>query len=634
MRRCLGFVAVLTVALGLAIPNGVAHGASAAPAGGTRPIKCEVKGATCGYITRLLDPSDPSVGTINIGYELHVHTDKSKAPLEPIVAMEGGPGYATTASRDWYLDLFAPIHDRHDILFVDQRGTGMSGAINCKALQSYKGDYNAEVGQCGKQLGAAADVYGSAFATDDIAAVLDALHIPTVDLYGDSYGTFLAQTFAVRHPDKLRTLTLDSAYPVENQDPWYRDSNRAMRDAFRFACARAPQCTALGGDIVDRLRTLDDALRAHPLTGYARTADGVRHLVKIDPGELSYIAGAAAYGYPVYRELDGAARAYLDDHDPAPLLRIAAEQNYYGNAGPVKEYSEGLADAVDCNDYPQLWDINAPISQRSAQLDTSIAALRVQDPNAFDPFTIDDWMSSYWTDYTSCINWPVPSHFVPPLPDPHTYPNVPTLVLSGDLDSLTSPEGAHIVAAHFPNSTFVDTHNGIHVMGLGDNQHCASSIIVRFVRTLDAGDTSCAALYPPVRMIENFPETVDAVSGNDLNTRIENVALNTVTDMFTRWADMLKSDGVGLRGGKFHTTGDPIAKFTLNGLRWVTDAATSGNATWNRVTGDVTAHTTVVTDAGSHAALDLSWNEWVTDPNATVRGTIDGHPVKATLPTP
>jgi hypothetical protein len=432
----------------------------------------------------------------------------------------------------------------------------------------------------------------------------------------------------------LRTLTLDSAYPVENQDPWYRDSNRAMRDAFRFACARAPQCSALGGDIVDRLRMLDDTLRAHPLSGMARTADGVKHKVTIDPGELGYIMGTAAYGYPVYRELDGAARAYLDDSDPAPLLRLAAEQNYYGNGGPVKEYSEGLYVAVECNDYPQLWDINAPISQRPKQFATSVAALKAQDPDAFDPFTIDDWMSSDWSEYSSCIDWPVPSNYVFPLPDPHSYPSVPTLVFSGDLDSLTSPEGAHEVAAHFPNATFVDIHNGIHVMGLGDNGHCASNIIVRFVRTTDPGDTSCAAQYPPVRMAESFPKTLAAVGGGDVDTRIENVALNTVADMFTRWANMIGSDGVGLRGGTFHTTGDPIAQFKMSGLRWVTDVATNGNATWDRVTGNVSARVNVVTDNGSHASLALAWNEWVTDPMATVKGTIDGLPIRSSLPTP
>jgi pimeloyl-ACP methyl ester carboxylesterase len=607
----------------------VAHGATT---GATHAMRCTVPGARCGSLTRLLDPASPDAGTINVGFELHPRLDHSKPALEPIVAMEGGPGYATTPSRTWYLDLFAPLRDRHDVLFVDQRGTGFSGAINCRALQSYKGDYNAEVAQCGQQLGAASDVYGSAFAADDLAAVLDALHITAIDLYGDSYGTFLAQTFAVRHAERVRTLVLDSSYPVEGQDPWYRDMNRALRNAFRLACERAPKCTALGGDIIERLRVLANALRAHPLTGWARDADGRRHYMTVDPGLLGYIAGTAAYGYPVYRELDGAARAYLAGGDPAPLLRLAAEQSYWGNAGPVKEYSEGLYVAVECNDYPQLWDLTSPIASRPAQLAASVAALKAQDPNVFDPFTVDDWMSSSWTEFTSCIGYPAPSNFVPPLPEPHTYPNVPTLVLSGDLDSLTSPEGARLVANHFPNSTFVDIHNGIHVMALGDLSRCASDIVVRFVRTTVAGDTSCAAKYNAVRMVEQFPKTLGEVSASNADGRLENVALNTVSDVFFRWYNQLHSDGVGLRGGTFHSAGAAVVRFALHNLRWVQDVTVNGHVTWDRTNGKVTGHLRLQGTNGGRAQLDLAWNEWDTNALASVRGTVNGHIVHASLP--
>ena len=206
-----------------------------APAGAAAVVlgPCEdVPGARCGTITRLLDPTDPSLGTIEISFELHRAREKGLPHLGTIVAVEGGPGYATTASRDYYLDLFDPLLDQRDLLLVDNRGTGGSGAIDCPELQSYEGNYYLNVGLCGKQLGKASDVYGTAFAADDMAAVLDALEIDRVDLYGDSYGTFFGQTFALRHPDRLRTLTLDAAYPVEDQDPWYRDLNRGLVDAF------------------------------------------------------------------------------------------------------------------------------------------------------------------------------------------------------------------------------------------------------------------------------------------------------------------------------------------------------------------------------------------------------------------
>ena len=292
------------------------------------------------------DPLDPGGATITIGFELHRATNHNKPSLGTIVAVEGGPGYASTDSRDYYLDLFAPLLTRRDMLFVDARGTGTSSFINCPGLESLQGDYLENIRLCGEQLGASSDVYGTAFAADDLAAVLDALGIDRIDLYGDSYGTFFGQAFALRHPDRIRTLTLDAAYPVEDQDPWYRDQNRAMRDAFRFVCERDPGCAALGGDVIDRLAALADALRADPLAGQAYDADGVLRDVEIDASFLSYLTGVATYGTTVYEELDGAGRAWLERGDPAPLLRIAAEQTDWTEVGDPAVFSYGLYVAV------------------------------------------------------------------------------------------------------------------------------------------------------------------------------------------------------------------------------------------------------------------------------------------------
>ena len=53
----------------------------------------------CGTIPRLLDPENPSGETIDINFELYPALDEDKPLLGTIVAVEGGPGYASTASR-------------------------------------------------------------------------------------------------------------------------------------------------------------------------------------------------------------------------------------------------------------------------------------------------------------------------------------------------------------------------------------------------------------------------------------------------------------------------------------------------------------------------------------------------------
>jgi pimeloyl-ACP methyl ester carboxylesterase len=607
------------------------------PASGTvKPrvdlVRCGIPGARCGHVTRLLDPKDASLGTIDISFELHARRDKSQPSLGTIVAVEGGPGYATRESRDYYLELFDPLLDRRNLLLVDNRGTGQSGAIDCKKLQSYVGDYNANVGRCGRQLGATSDLYGTAFAADDLAAVLDALRLSRVDLYGDSYGTFFAQTFAVRHPGRLRTLVLDASYPIEDQDPWYRDLNRALADAFEHVCARDPGCSAIGGDIDARLAHLAAVLRAHPVTGTARDADGGRHTITVDAGMVAYLAASATYGVPVYRELDAAGRAYLEHGDPKPLLRIAVEQWLWGDAGAVEEFSEGLYIAAICNDYPQLWDISSPLASRPAQYQASLAHLRATDPHAFAPFTIDDWVNSPWTEYQSCIQWPAPSRFVPPVPPGSRYPHVPTLVLSGDLDSITSPEGGRIVAHNFPNSTFVDVHNGVHVTAISDFSRCASDIVVRFVRTTHPGNTSCASKYNEVRTVDRFPLRLADAEGATETQRIANVAMNTVADTFGRWWSMFGEAGVGLRGGTFDAVGLDVVDFRFHDLKWVTNARVNGRAHWDRHTGAITAHVVLTSNNERRAVLDLAWSDWQPQAVAQVSGRIDGAAVALALP--
>jgi len=621
----------------------VAALAAAGPAAASvTPAKCppDVSGARCGAVSVLLDPADPAAGELGIRFELYRHRDRDLPAAGTIVAVEGGPGYATTASRDGYLELFGALLGRYDFLLVDNRGTGRSGAIDCPALQSYKGDYEENARRCGEQLGASSDLYGSALAADDLAAVLDALGITRIHLYGDSYGTFFSQTFAVRHPDRLDTLILDAPYPVEGQDPWYRDAAHAVRDGFRYVCERDLRCAASGEDQAALLARMAERLRLHPLQGIAHDADGIERRVRVDGAALALLANDAGYGEPVYRELRAALHA-LEAGDRAPLMRLAAEDGYYGDGGPVEEWSEGLYLAVACNDYPQLWDIHSPLEGRAAQYETSVANLRATDPEAFAPFSIDDWLGADWAGYRDCITWPAPSTWVPPLPEPHTYPAVPTLLLVGDLDSVTSPEQAHAVAARFPDATVVDIANGTHVMAINDMRRCASVIVRRFVRTAEAGDISCAARDYRFKLVQRFARTaaelppVPAAAGLPLrDRRAIAAAASTVLDLIPRWLTMGGYEGVGLRGGTFATNGWAAVHFRLDRLRWVEDVAVSGHVSWDRRTGAIRAVVTLSGRATDAGRLTLRWNELAPDGIARATGELGGRRVSVSFPAP
>jgi pimeloyl-ACP methyl ester carboxylesterase len=194
---------------------------------------------------------------------------------------------------------------------------------------------------CGEQLGERADLYTSAAAADDLAAVLDSLDIPRIDLYGDSYGSFFAQTFTVRHPDRVRALVLDGTYPASHLDPWYPTAAGSLLRNFRAVCQRsaatcpvAPaQMTALLGRLLDRVRT-------HPITGTAPDANGRERKVTIDADTLFTTVFEADTVPAVYREFPAAAVAALNGFD-RPLLRLVGEENTPGGAGPYAGFSEG-----------------------------------------------------------------------------------------------------------------------------------------------------------------------------------------------------------------------------------------------------------------------------------------------------
>ena len=601
--------------------------------------------ARCGHVIVPADPLRPELGKQRVGFELYPRRDRGRVSLGTLVGHEGGPGYPTTGSRDWYLDLFAPLRERRDVLLVDERGTGVSGVVRCKALQRGLLDYEEAVAACGEQLGERADTYATAYGADDLAAVLDALRIDRIDLYGDSYGTFFAQTFALRHPDRLRTLVLDAAYPVSDQDPWYRDTNRAIRDALRRVCDRDARCAARGGDPVVRMRSLASALHTRPFTGKAFDGDGVRRTVTLDGVSLALATAYATYGTSIYRELDAAVRAF-DRGDAAPLLRIVAENvSDDPDNGPPVDYSAGEYAAVICSDYPQLWDVAAePGQAREAQYAAALRALRTTQPRTFDPFRIDDWVDSGWGEARTCIGWPSPTDPVPPEVPGTAYPDVPTLVLSGDLDSVTSPEGGRLVASRFPRATFVSVPNVGHVVALGDHQGCAEGIVRRFVRTGGTvGDTSCVKEYAAVRAVPRFARTSSGlaparqgrvVRSSVADRRVVAAAVMAAGDVITRWFVNYSGDGKGLRGGSFAYTGDDVVAFRLSRLAFARDVEVSGPLRWDRDTGALRAVLVVDGPGGRDGRLTVSWNDWRPAAKATVRGSLGGRPVRLVTPAP
>ena len=622
----------------------------------------DVEGAWCGNLRVPFDRTDTAAGTTPITFEWY---PAEQASVGTIVAMEGGPGYPSTGSRDYYLELFAGLQGSRNLLLVDNRGTGASGLINCRPLQRWhlalgEEEYDRRLAACGDQLNSTrrlpggglvhgSDLYGTAHAARDLADVLTALETGPVDLYGDSYGSWFGQAFAARYPRLLRSLTLDASWPVLGTDPFYVSTIETARIAFDLACRRSVACAlAAPGSSMARIGALAERLRRAPVVGRTREPGSAPSTWRVDVGVLIALVNNAGSDAGVYRELDAAARAVLRHHDGAPLLRLAAKSLYIDDGGPVAEWSAGQYVAVGCTDYPQPFDMRASPAVRRAQYEAAAGALPEE---VFAPFTVQEWTTSPVAEFDDCLNWPAPVRDDPPITGHHpplVPPTLPVLVLSGGLDTLTPWTDSAVVAAQLgPSARWVKVENTIHVTALADPYGCASGLVRGFVRhpeRLQSMDMSCASRIPEVRAVGEFPRRLSGATpaiprkGNQAKAsglRLAAVGAAAVGDAIAQWWYLPGSRGHGLRGGWFDADGDESVQLDLHKVRFVANATVDGRATWNTGTGLVTGRVVVKGPRGVNATVRMRWHDLARHPRATLTGrTGSGARLSAFLPAP
>lgn len=620
--------------------------------------------AWCTTIAVPYDYSDPAAGTIRLGFLWYPAT--SGHATGTILAVQGGPGYPTSDYASQYRGVFGPaILATRNLLLVDLRGTGMSSPFTCTPLQNWTlndsiADYTAVTGECGRQLNhtrhligrpgyvQASDLYTTADAARDVAVLLHRLRTGRVDYYGDSYGTFFGQVLTARFHKLLRSVTLDSAYPVAEKNPWYPLAIRWAEYAFNVSCERSVACEmAAPGSSWGRIGAAARYLRAHPVTSRTRTPTGEVIRDKVGVNQLIELVNLAGADSGVYRELDPAIRALLADHDAVPLLRLTAQEiSQTATSGPVSQFNTGLYEATTCLDYPQPFSYRSPFAVRRRQYTRAVARLR---PGMFAPFTVHEWVTEPQEEFDACLTWPKPQRRDPPITTraPYAPSSLPVLVLSGDLDSLTTPtEGSWTAREMGSSGRWILFQNDTHINAMDDTFGCASGLVRQFV--VDPGslrrlDASCANHTPNVRVVGTYPEKLSAVTpataqpGNGASTtglQLAAVAAAATGDAVWHWYYGDGVHGWGLRGGTCKFAGPATAtRITFRGYRWTNNTAVSGRAVWNQQAGLISASLTVTGPRGS-ATVQLSYHDYVRDPTATITGSYGGLPIEATMPAP
>jgi pimeloyl-ACP methyl ester carboxylesterase len=477
----------------------------ASPAHAARFHRCSARSSfECATVRVPLDRSNRVPGTIGLRVQRLI---SSRGHDRALIFFAGGPGQAATLfARDVAADVARPASD-HQIVIFDQRGTGRSGPLDCPLLQRL-GDvsgasraFAAGVADCGSRLGARRAFYGTTASVEDIEAVRRAVGADKLTLYGVSYGTYVAERFALAHPTRVDRLVLDSVVPFAGVDDFQLSTFAAVPRVLRALCARRA-CRGVTSNPVGDIAALVARLRTKPVRGVVITRSGKRRpaLLATSDALLDLLAdGDLNAG--VRAGLPGAVRSALRG-DSEPILRLAAIARTQP-ADRLAEQSDGLFVATTCTDTLLPWMPLAPLGGRSTALAAAAAALSARSLAPFDAIAARrDSIAQ------SCLRWP-PTGSTPP-PPPGRPPNVPALLFAGQDDLRTPVADAAAVAAALPRARLLTLGGTGHDVQGSDDTGCASRALGSFLRGRAVRRCRRANRRPAITPIA--PTTIDALS--------------------------------------------------------------------------------------------------------------------------
>ena len=389
---------------------------------------------------------------------------------DPLFFLAGGPGQGAAQMAREIREGFRRVQRDRDIVLVDQRGTGKSNPLDCRDPQDNLRDALAppedslpRLRQCLAGYDADVRLYTTPIAMDDLDDVRAYLGYDRVNLYGGSYGTRAALVYMRQHGDHVRAAILDSVAPTDMRLPMFaaRDAQRAL-DKLLDDCDADTRCRATFPDLSGRIRALMQRLEkqpvharvVHPRTGIAEEVDIRAQIVaSILFGAL--YSPATASIVPMLVD-----RAERDDFQSLLALAVAG--------GAAENMSLGMQLSVLCSE--------------DAGRFTAADVSRATAGTVFGDHLLV-------TQIKACDFWPrgtVDASYYEPVAS-----DVPTLVLSGDLDPVTPPTWGQSVAQHLSRAMHVEVPGSGHGV---ISTACGKQLVQTFLDrgTTDGLDTSCA----------------------------------------------------------------------------------------------------------------------------------------------
>jgi pimeloyl-ACP methyl ester carboxylesterase len=379
------------------------------------PHACpEAFGFTCSTLRVPLDHSGRTRGTLSLA----VATEDGAARRPFLLLLTGGPGQPGVPFAARLSQRIA--HGSYRLVLIDQRGTG-AGALRCPELQTEMGSSDLTVPTvravtaCASALGARRRFFTTWDTVDDIDLLRRALGARRLALDGISYGTFVAERYAVGYPGHVDRLVLDSVVPHARVDPFYRAGLQAVARVLRDAC-KASQC---GSDPAADLAAV-----------VRKRHDGTKVL---DALVATSIIDPSFTGVPdALHAARGGDASELDTY----LERVARAQ-----ATTAELLSQGLHAATLCGDLPAGWQSARPRA-------------------AADVWPFDLATATGNGIVVTCAHWPAARGRARPVP--RDLPRVPVLLLAGDHDLSTPLAWARAEAARAPRGRLVVVHGAGH----------------------------------------------------------------------------------------------------------------------------------------------------------------------------
>ncbi|MBV8498812.1 MAG: alpha/beta hydrolase [Candidatus Eremiobacteraeota bacterium] len=457
--------------------------------------------ASCGYLVVPEDRNEPNGRTIRLLVAKYSSRSPQKRP-DPILYVQGGPGDIAPLEINGIIAADF-IRDR-DIWVVSQRGTWFSQPeLTCAATNEFsrellglrfyseatKRTHLAATKACHRELtaiGADLSAYNSTESAADLADLRKVLGIAEWNLYANSYGTYMAQTLMRDHPEGIRSVVLDSVLPTTYTIPanWW-NARYGFSNLFN-ACAAEPACNAAHPHLEETFTRLVNKLEAQPLTTtVADPITGYQLKVVLDGGALIDWLRNQTYSVPTLQaapaRITGLAAGRRDAIEAIAKDRASRAPPYRPD---VPVLGDGLAFGVTCReDYPF-----------ATPHDLAAAGQRAfpNYPAAIQREGIGGW--AYVNEDCRDV-WKVPA--APERMHQPVASRIPTLLLSGTFDTLTSLAGAKAAAARLSHATIVSIPGVGHTVSLWSP--CARAIIISFYAAPDrAPDTSCVgALKTP-----------------------------------------------------------------------------------------------------------------------------------------